>query len=210
MKALLLALSFLIVQNTYASAYVPTGIGKNVVQTIRDKWDSASKTYTNYTCSFYWRLDEDLNWVQQPIMQKDAIFGAVDLDTRIVAYITASRMEGEDDSGSIWEHESEFYKGMDDSYKQMGNIHILEKKRVYLANKKALKTKASYFIHGDERYGSEDMQITIVAYHVLHQGYGISFNIMVSKDVENVLDQYGFNIESMFAGLTFVQPNSLK
>lgn len=56
-------------------------------QSMNDKWDENNKTYTNYTCGFYWNLHEDLLWTKQPLRQKDAVFGAVDIETRTVAYI---------------------------------------------------------------------------------------------------------------------------
>lgn len=179
-------------------------------QDMKDKWDNTTQTYTNYTCCFYWRLNEDFNWTQQPLMQQNAIFGAVDFDTRIVVYITALKMDNNGSDDYIWEHESEFYKGVEDSYKQFGNARIVEKKRVHIAGKKALKTKATYSLVNDDRLGGESLNFVIISYNVLHQGYGMTFSIMVLEEVEEAFAQYGLTIESMFAGLTFVAPNSLK
>lgn len=78
----------------------------NHLQVMKDKWDDVNKTYTNYTCNFYWRLNEDCNWKKQPLMQQNAIFGAVDAETRTVAYVTAIEMQGCDSDDYIWEHES--------------------------------------------------------------------------------------------------------
>lgn len=190
------------------------GLPSNAEETLKDKWDSENHIYTNYTCCFYWILNGEFDWVQQPLMQKDAIFGAVDLDTRIVAYITATKMESNISSdNSCWEqeYESEYYRGLEDTSKKLGNVKVVEEKRVYLANKKALKTKMTYYVHGDDQNGGKDMQLSTTVYHVLHQGYGISFSIMVLKEIEDELAKLGLTIEStMFAGITFVMPDSLK
>lgn len=186
-------------------------ITDNSSQSIEDKWDGENKTYINYTCSFYWRLNKNMQWVKQPLLQQDAIFGAVDVDTRIVAYITATKIEEIDSDNYIWEHESEFYNGLKDSYKQMPNAQMLEKKRVYIGGKKALKTKVAYSLVNDDRFGGENLNTIIISYHVIHQGYGITFSIMAFKEIEEELEKYGTSIETiMFTGLTFVAPNSLK
>lgn len=165
--------------------------------------------YTNYTYGFYWRLDNEMSWVSQPLMQKDAIFGAVDMETNTVAYITASPMET--DCSDIWLYESEIRKGQKEAYDESNGVNIIEMNKVVFAGKNALKTKLIYNLNNDDRFKDVGTQMIVVQYTVLLQGYGVTFSIMASQVLEESLNQYGLSIENvLFDGVVLTKPEQLK
>ena len=173
------------------------------------EWNEKDMIYTNYTYGFYWRLDNEMSWVSQPLMQKDAIFGAVDMETNTVAYITASPMET--DCSDIWLYESEIRKGQKEAYDESNGVNIIEMNKVVFAGKNALKTKLIYNLNNDDRFKDVRTQMIVVQYTVLLQGYGVTFSIMASQVLEESLNQYGLSIENvLFNGVVLTKPEQLK
>ena len=178
-------------------------------QSMNDKWDENNKTYTNYTCGFYWNLHEDLLWTKQPLRQKDAVFGAVDIETRTVAYITATPIKAS--TNDIWSYESELRRGQKDAFKEITGAQIIETGKVIFAGKNALKTKVTYNLAQDDRFKNSDIKMLMVQYSILLQNYVVTFSVLATQDIENELNKYGLCIENVFFnGVVLTNPKQLK
>lgn len=166
-----------------------------------DKWDEETAIYQNFKYNFSWVLNRDFTWVKQPLVQKDAVFGAVNLELRIVAYVVVRDANVGSD---IWQNFDNEKKATLNSIKQSPmNIELIEFSKCRFAGKNAILMRTINNYKNDSR---EPMQViySSTSYLVYNNNKIYTISIFMDKILEDCFNEEGVLIkDSFFNGWLF-------
>lgn len=164
-------------------------------QEIVDKWNEETSIYQNYKYNFSWVLNRELTWVRQPLVQKNAVFGAVNPETNAVAYVV---VENKNVGSDIWQHYEQEKINTQNAIKNSPmDIKLLAFDKCRFAGKNAVYMETLSFYSNDSRNPMQ-MFFNTISYLVYDNNLIYSISIMVNKELRDSLSEEGMEIKDMF------------
>lgn len=170
-------------------------------QNKQEEWDEQTSIYKNFKYDFSWVLNRDFTWVKQPLVQKDAVFGAVNLELRIVAYVVVRDANVGSD---IWQNfENEKRNTLNSIKQSQMNVELIEFSKCRFAGKNAILMRTINNYKNDSR---EPMQViySSTSYLVYNNNKIYTISIFMDKILEDCFNEEGVLIkDSFFNGWLF-------
>lgn len=170
-------------------------------QNKEEEWNEQTSVYKNFKYDFSWVLNREFTWVKQPLVQKDAVFGAVNLDLRIVAYVVVREANVGSD---IWQNFDNEKKATLNSIKQSPmNIELIEFSKCRYAGKNAILMRSINNYKNDSR---NPMQVaySLNSYLVYNNNKIYTISILMDKVLEDCFNEEGILVkDSFFNGWLF-------
>lgn len=164
-------------------------------QDVVDKWNEETSIYQNYKYNFSWVLNRELTWVRQPLVQKNAVFGAVNPETNAVAYVV---IENKNVGSDIWQHYEQEKINTQNAIKNSSmDIKLLVFDKCRFAGKNAIYMETLSSYSNDSRNPMQ-MFFNTISYLVYNNNLIYSISIMVNKELRDSLSEEGIEIKDMF------------
>lgn len=164
-------------------------------QEVVDRWNEETSIYQNYKYNFSWVLNRELTWVRQPLVQKNAVFGAVNPETNAVAYVV---IENKNVGSDIWQHYEQEKINTQNAIKNSSmdiKLLVFDKCRFACKNAIYMETLSSY---SNDSRNPMQMFFNTISYLVYNNNLIYSISIMVNKELRDSLSEEGIEIKDMF------------
>lgn len=175
----------------FISIYYLSSFAGNTV----DKWDEETAIYQNFKYNFSWVLNRQLTWIKQPLLQRNAIFGAVSPETNAVVYIT---VESANVGSDIWRYYTE---EKNNTLKALKNspmdMQLISFDKCNFAGKNAIMMKTISTYKNDNRQPMQQYFET-TTFLVYNNNNMFSISIMIDKALSDLFKEEELDVKNVF------------
>lgn len=164
-------------------------------QNKQEEWDEQTSIYKNFKYDFSWILNRQLTWIKQPLLQRNAIFGAVSPETNAVAYIT---VDSANVGSDIWKYYTE---EKNNTLKALKNspmdMQLISFDKCNFAGKNAIMMKTICTYKNDIRQPMQQYFET-TTFLVYNNNNMFSISIMIDKELSEIFKEEKLDVKDVF------------